>query len=70
MSHGDERVRQENPAVYLRVVASVIPREMKVETNRFEDLTDERLLAKIKVPDSRIRAELGDMPNRPAETTH
>jgi hypothetical protein len=40
-----ERVRQEDPATYLRVIASLIPKEMKVETSPLAGLTEAELNA-------------------------
>ena len=40
-----ERVRQEDPATYLRVVASLVPREVKVETNPLAGWTEAELRA-------------------------
>jgi uncharacterized protein DUF5681 len=38
-----ERVRREDPATYLRVVASLVPKEVKVETNPLAGLTEAEL---------------------------
>lgn len=36
-------VREEKPDAYLKVVASILPRELNVRVNEFDDLTDEQL---------------------------
>jgi hypothetical protein len=38
-----EKVRDEKPADYLRVIASIIPKEIAVNPNPLEDMTDEEL---------------------------
>ncbi|MDE2105135.1 MAG: hypothetical protein KGL39_48355 [Patescibacteria group bacterium] len=40
------RVREADPAAYVRVIASILPRELKIETT--SDLTDEQLDARIR----------------------
>ena len=40
-----ERVRQEDPATYLRVVASLVPKEVKVETHPLAGWTEAELHA-------------------------
>jgi hypothetical protein len=47
------RVRETDPTAYVRVIASLLPKEVKVQTA--SDLTDEQLDAQIH----RIAAELG-----------
>ena len=43
-----ERVRRTQPAAYLKILALLVPREMKLEhTNAIKDLTDEELDAAI-----------------------
>lgn len=37
------KVREEKPGQYLKVVAGVLPKELNVRVNEFEDLTDEQL---------------------------
>ena len=43
------KVRNANPAVYLRIVASIVPRDLPMPTrnNEFESLTDEELGAEL-----------------------
>lgn len=38
-----ERVRNEDPAAYIRVIASILPKEIRTDRNRFDDLSDEEL---------------------------
>jgi hypothetical protein len=47
-AHGQaaiERVRQEDPATYLRVIASLVPKELKVKTGPLVGLTEAELNA-------------------------
>src|SRR5262249_27552079 len=50
--HGEKaiaRVREENPGMYLKVIAMVLPRQHKVEhRNPLKELTDEELEAMIE----------------------
>jgi hypothetical protein len=44
--HGDEAVRiarVERPVEYLRVVASLLPKEFEISDNRLKDLSDDEL---------------------------
>ncbi|NGX98069.1 MAG: hypothetical protein G4V63_23550, partial [Candidatus Afipia apatlaquensis] len=50
-------VRTEKPDAYLKVIASILPRELKI-TNESE-LTDEQLIERIRQLDSVIRPFLG-----------
>src|SRR5258706_15957409 len=44
-----EKVRKQQPAVYMKICALLVPREMKVEhSNAIKDLTDEQLDAMIE----------------------
>jgi Family of unknown function (DUF5681) len=56
--HGEKaiaRVREENPAMYLKVFAMVLPRQHKVEhTNPTESLSDEQLTLMIAELEERI----------------
>ena len=38
-----EAVRSEKPDAYLKVVASVLPKEMNIKVSEFDDLTDDQL---------------------------
>lgn len=56
--HGVEtlqRVRDEKPDQYLKVVASILPKDLNVNINQMDDLTDEQLVQRIRSLDSAIR---------------
>ncbi len=45
--HGDdviEKVRKEKPDQYLKVIASILPKELNVNTNPLEDMSDDELV--------------------------
>jgi hypothetical protein len=42
-----EKVRQERPADYLKIIASIIPKEVHVRERSLEDMSDEELSAMI-----------------------
>ena len=61
--HGQKavaRVRQTQPAAYLKILALLIPREHKVEhSNPLKDLTDEQLEAMIEYIETSLAAQAG-----------
>ncbi|WP_375413077.1 hypothetical protein [uncultured Bradyrhizobium sp.] len=66
-------VRQDKPEAYIKVIASILPRELKVTTEN--DLTDEQLIERIRQLDAAIRpflafegegeASIGDRSSKP-----
>ena len=68
-------VRTEKPDAYLKVIASLLPKELKI-TNE-SDLTDEQLIERIRQLDAVIRPFLGaegtggaGVGSQPAAVTH
>ena len=63
LQHGSEviaRVREEQPAVFLKVVASTLPRDLNVNVDPYEHVTDEELTQMIlRLKDEIIRQEGG-----------
>ena len=56
-----ERVRQTQPAAYLKILALLCPREHKVEHNNLiKELTDEQLEAAIEYIEAALAAKAGD----------
>ncbi|UFS83198.1 hypothetical protein LPB79_13170 [Rhizobium sp. T136] len=49
------RVRNEKPDQYLKVVASILPKDLNVNINQMDDLTDDQLIQRIRSLDSAIR---------------
>ena len=49
------RVRDEKPDQYLKVVASILPKDLNVNINSMDDLTDDQLIQRIRSLDSAIR---------------
>ncbi len=49
-----ERVREEKPDIYLKVVASILPKDLNLNVNKYEHLTDEQLRARIRELDAVI----------------
>lgn len=70
------RVRDEKPDQYLKVVASILPKDLNVNINSTDDLTDEQLIERIRSLDSAIRPFLdaqgasGSVGGTGPETTH
>jgi hypothetical protein len=50
-----QRVREEKPDQYLKVVASILPKDLNVNINQTDDLTDEQLVQRIRSLDAAIR---------------
>jgi Family of unknown function (DUF5681) len=72
-----EKVRDERPRDYLRIAASLLPKQMEIEANRSRpayELTDEELSAllsnDIDVVIDRILIDRGHAPLSPAEREH
>lgn len=49
------KVRTERPDTYLKVVASILPRDLNVNINQTDHMTDEQLLERIRTIDAAIR---------------
>ena len=49
------RGRDEKPDQYLKVVASILPKDLNVNINSMDDLTDDQLIQRIRSLDSAIR---------------
>lgn len=49
------RVIEKRPQDYLRVVASLMPKEMNVNVNQLDNMSDEQLVERIRKLDSTIR---------------
>lgn len=56
-----EAVRVEKPDQYLKVVASILPKELNVNVNEFDELTDDQLIQRIRELDSAIKPFLAGM---------
>lgn len=50
-----ERVIKDKPEQYLKVIASLMPKDLNVNINQMDDLTDEQLIQRIRSLDSAIR---------------
>ena len=49
------KVRDEKPDQYLKVIASILPKDLNVNINQMDDLTDDQLIQRIRSLDSAIR---------------
>lgn len=50
-----EAVRTDKPDQYLKVIASILPKDLNVNINNMDDLTDDQLVRRIRELDSAIR---------------
>jgi hypothetical protein len=55
-----ETVRVEKPDQYLKVIASILPKDLNVNVNPIDGMTDEQLIARIQQLDLVIRPLLND----------
>lgn len=51
-----EAVRAEKPDQYLKVVASILPKELNVKVNELDDLTDEQLARQLRAIAAQLAA--------------
>jgi hypothetical protein len=42
-----ERVRVEKPEAYIKVVASLLPKDLNLNVSKYDDLTDEQLIVRL-----------------------
>lgn len=49
------KVRETKPDAYLKVVASILPRDLNVNINQTDHMTDEQLIERIRSLDAAIR---------------
>src|SRR6478752_4634748 len=62
--HGEEAIRicrVERPHEYLRVVASLMPRELEITDNRLNDITDDELIAYIEYAQRQLAGRVGSV---------
>lgn len=57
-----EAVINTKPDAFLKVVAMLMPKEMNVNINQLEQVTDEQLLARMRKLDEQIRPFLAALP--------
>lgn len=49
------RIREEKPEAYLKLVASVLPKDLSAATGGVDDLSDEQIIDRIRALDAAIR---------------
>lgn len=70
------KVREERPDQYLRVIASILPKDLNVNHNPYDEVSDDELVERIRQLDASIRPFLtnagtdGLEEGVPSETTH
>ena len=50
-----EKVREDKPEIYLKVIASILPKELNVSANELDHLSDEELIERIRVLNEELR---------------
>jgi hypothetical protein len=50
-----ERVASKRPQDYLKVIASILPKDLHVRVGQYDELSDEQLVSRIRQLDARIR---------------
>lgn len=63
-----EAVREDKPEVYMKIVASLLPKEFKISVDPLDDLTDEDLNRYIKQLSIALREETGISQSTPEQT--
>ncbi len=53
-----EAVRVSKPEAYIRVIASLLPRDVNLNTDPYEDLSDEELRQQLRQLEAELRTEL------------
>lgn len=54
-----QTVRSEKPADYLKIIASIVPKELTIKTETIEDMSDEELLERLEQVRSVAAAIIG-----------
>jgi hypothetical protein len=44
-----ERVRSEKPEAYLKVIASLLPKDLNLNVSKYDHLTDEQLIVRLRM---------------------
>jgi hypothetical protein len=60
-----EACRQGDPVQYVKIIASILPKELNVKLDAFEEMTDDELIDRIRTLEGAVNAALG----RTGETT-
>ncbi len=53
-----EAVRVSKPEAYIRIIASLLPRDVNLNTDPYEDLSDEELRQQLRQLEAELRAEV------------
>ena len=53
-------MREDRPGDYIRVIASLVPKEATLTINQFDDLTDEQLFEQYRILNAEIATYLPD----------
>jgi hypothetical protein len=71
--HGAEAIRicrVEKPNEYLRVVASLMPKELEITDNRLHDITDDELIAYIEYVQRQLAGRIERIEDGTSEASH
>ena len=71
-SHGAEaieRVRIERPDAYLRVISSLLPKDLNLNVTKYDDLTDEQLIMRLRVLTEQAAPLIGRLIHHDAEAS-
>jgi hypothetical protein len=60
-----EACRDGDPVQYVKIIASILPKELNVKLDAFEEMTDDELIDRIRTLEGAVNAALG----RTGETT-
>jgi hypothetical protein len=54
-----ERVRMEKPEAYLKVIASLLPKDLNLNVSKYDHLTDEQLIVRLRILTEQVAPILG-----------
>lgn len=58
-----QKVRNEKPDQYLKVVASIVPKDLNVNVNNFDGMSDDELRSELRSLAASLAAFVGDEPS-------
>jgi hypothetical protein len=64
-----ERVRVEKPEAYIKVIASLLPKDLNLSVTRYDHLTDEQLIVRLKILTEHAAPILGRLIHDDAEAS-
>jgi hypothetical protein len=64
-----ERVRIEKPDAYLKVVASLLPKDLNLNVRKYDDLTDQQLIVRLRLVTEQAAPLIGRLTDQDREAS-